>query len=150
MISFGFLVFASITGAGFFLIWSKMSSLDPNHKKKPTQAAEKTKTESLIGPIYPLDPFIVNLADPGGKRYLRTSISLEIKNGENKNLKEEMDKRLPQVKDIIVTLLPTRKFDDIQTVEGKLALRDELMQRLNKILTQGKVTNIYFTEFVVQ
>jgi len=66
------------------------------------------------------------------------------------NLKEEMDKRLPQVKDIIVTLLPTRKFDDIQTVEGKLALRDELMQRLNKILTQGKVTNIYFTEFVVQ
>jgi flagellar basal body-associated protein FliL len=29
-------------------------------------------------------------------------------------------------------------------------LRDELIARMNSILRRGSVTNIYFTEFVVQ
>jgi flagellar FliL protein len=47
-------------------------------------------------------------------------------------------------------ILPSKRFDDISSVEGKIALRDEILEKLNSLLKQGKITNIYFKEFVVQ
>jgi flagellar basal body-associated protein FliL len=35
-------------------------------------------------------------------------------------------------------------------MEGKIALRDEIIATLNSLFTQNVVTNIFFTEFVVQ
>jgi flagellar FliL protein len=47
-------------------------------------------------------------------------------------------------------ILPTKRFEDISTVQGKIALRDEVLETLNGFLAQGKIINIYFKEFVVQ
>jgi len=47
-------------------------------------------------------------------------------------------------------ILPTKKFSDIVTTEGKTALRDELIGALNALLTTSKVSRIYFKEFVIQ
>jgi flagellar FliL protein len=47
-------------------------------------------------------------------------------------------------------ILPTKRFEDISTAQGKTALRDEIMETMNTYLLKGKVTNIYFKEFVVQ
>ena len=144
------IIFVIITGLGFFLLWNKISSLDPNHKKELQKSAEKEKHEKEVGTICPIDAFTVNLADPGGKRYLRTSMSLELKSSDSKGAKEEIEKRAPQIKDAIITILTTKRFEDIQTTEGKAGLRDEIARRLNDLLKQGKVSNLYFTEFVVQ
>jgi flagellar FliL protein len=65
-------------------------------------------------------------------------------------LEAEVTKRLPQVRDSILMILPSKRFDDISSVEGKIALRDEILEKLNGLLTLGKITNIYFKEFVVQ
>jgi len=50
----------------------------------------------------------------------------------------------------VLMVLPEKRFDDIRTTEGKAALRDEIIGKINPLLTKGKVTNIYYTEFVVQ
>ena len=89
----------------------------------------------------------MNLADKGGNRYLRVTMDLELGNSD---LETEITKRLPQVRDSILMILPTKRFEDISTVQGKTALRDEMLATLNGYLTQGKITNIYFKEFVVQ
>jgi flagellar FliL protein len=47
-------------------------------------------------------------------------------------------------------ILPTKRFEDISTVQGKTALRVEMLETLNGYLAQGKIANIYFKEFVVQ
>jgi len=65
-------------------------------------------------------------------------------------LESELDKRLPQVRDSILMILPSKRFEDISSVEGKIALRDQIIETLNGFLTLGKITNIYFKEFVVQ
>jgi flagellar FliL protein len=39
---------------------------------------------------------------------------------------------------------------DIQGMDGKIALRNELIRRINQILTNEKIRNLYFTEFVVR
>ena len=106
--------------------------------------AKKTNTD--IGPIHTLDTFIVNLIGQG-RSYLKTRIELEL---DSENTVVEINRRLPQLRDKILTTLSSKSFDDISTLEGKYQLRAELIASLNQYLTTGKVTNIYFTDFIVQ
>jgi flagellar FliL protein len=104
------------------------------------------KTNNDIGPILALDTFIVNLIGQG-RSYLKTRIELEL---DNENTTVEINRRLPQLRDKILTTLSSKSFEDINTLEGKYQLRSELIASLNQYLTTGKVTNIYFTDFIVQ
>lgn len=146
-----FLIFVVVIGAGLFMMWNKVSALDhivnPPADMASEGAGEEAVQENLIGPLFSLDTFIVNLADPSGNRFLRATMDLEL---ESENLTQEMEKRLPQIRDMILVMLPSRRFQDIQSSEGKIALRNELTEKLNKLLKKKAITNIYFTEFVVQ
>jgi flagellar FliL protein len=135
-------------GGGLFMMWSKMSAINTQIATAAETKDGQTGTDqAMIGPIMALDTFIVNLADAGGKRFLRVTIDLELNNSE---MQDELKTRLPQVRDAILMILPTKHFDDISSTEGKIALRDELLASLNQFLTTGQINNIYFKEFVVQ
>ncbi len=135
-------------GGGLMMMWSKLSTMNAQMvSAAEAKEGQKANPESMIGPIMALDTFIVNLADPGGKRFLRITIDLELGNAE---LQDELTTRLPQVRDAILMVLPTKRFEDISGTDGKLALRDELLASLNGFLTTGQISNIYFKEFVVQ
>jgi flagellar FliL protein len=145
-----FLLFMTIMGAGFFLLWSKMSaavSQVQNGANAPVEEEQPVEEEVSMGPIYKLDTMIVNLADKGGKRYLRTTLEMELSAPE---LVEEIEKRMPQLRDSILMILPSKTYDSISTTEGKIALRDEIITKLNSFLKTGTITTIYFSEFVVQ
>ena len=137
-------------GAGFFVIWQKMSfTMAQVQMQNSDQTAEEETppADTSIGPTYKMDTMIVNLADQGGKRYLRVTMDLELSAPE---VIEEINKRLPQLRDAILMVLPAKQYSDISTTEGKIKLRDELMAKMNAILKTGQITTIYFTEFVVQ
>ena len=135
-------------GGGLFLMWNKLSTISLQaNANAGTQPGQSAVVKHSLGPIYTLDTFIVNLADKGGKRYLRVTIDLELQNSE---MQAEIVKRLPQVRDSILMILPSKRFDDISSMDGKVALRDEILNTLNGFLTQGKIAKIYFKEFVVQ
>lgn len=144
-------VFMGIMGTGLFIMWSKLSSIDRIVNPVTEEEAEDENTEQddeeVLGPIYAMDTFIANLADEGGKRYLRVTMNLEL---EDTTLKEDMDKRLPQIRNAILMLLPTKRHEDIQNIEGKNSLRNELITKLNSLFKKDRISNIYFTEFVVQ
>ena len=135
-------------GGGLFMMWNKLSTLNTQRVADAGEKPEQEENfEHPLGPIFSLDTFIVNLADKGGNRYLRVTMDLELGNSE---LETEINKRLPQVRDSILMILPTKRFEDISTVQGKTALRDEMLETINGYLAQGKITKIYFKEFVVQ
>jgi len=90
---------------------------------------------------------VVNLNDPGGKRYLKITIELEYTSEE---VGAELAQRVPQLRDLIILQLSSKSLDDIQSVDGKIALRRELVQRINQILTSGKIRNLFWTQFVIQ
>ncbi len=100
-----------------------------------------------IGPIYPMEAFIVNLMEPMGKRYLKVKIELEL---DKEELRSEVGKRLPQFRDGILTLLSSKSFKEVNDLSGKYQLRAEILGMLNGYLKTGKVKNVYFTEFIVQ
>ncbi|MEK6709949.1 MAG: flagellar basal body-associated FliL family protein [Nitrospinota bacterium] len=101
----------------------------------------------MAGPIIPLTPFIVNLADPGGRRYLKVTVEIEL---EKKESEAEMKARVPEIRDQIIVALSSKTFQQVQGAAGKQVLREELTARLNATLKSGKVKNLYFTDFVVQ
>jgi flagellar FliL protein len=103
--------------------------------------------EHGLGPMLPLDPFIANLADEGGKRYLKATFQIEFLGAA---VPPGTDARLPQIRDLLLTLLTSKTFDDIKTPEGKQELRDEIATRVNQTLDRDAVKAVYFTEFIVQ
>jgi flagellar protein FliL len=142
-------VFLAIMGAGFFILWNKVTPHEPKAEQKHEEAKEEKEGKEKDGekPIFSLTPFIVNLADQDATRYMRVTLDLELSGEETK---AELEKRLPQIRDAVLTIIPAKTASEISTVEGKTALRDEIIQRLNSFIKKGKVTNIYFTEFVIQ
>ena len=115
---------------------------------------------------------IVNLADPGGRRYLKTTIVLEVApppevlaataeagqgggeaaapNAALTAFNDEINQRIPMINDTLTTLLSSKTFESIYTVEGKEALREEILRKLEERLPELHVIAVYFTEFVVQ
>jgi flagellar FliL protein len=142
------LVIVLVMGGGAFAWKSGMLSsvLGGKHERKAAGAA-KEDSKADIGPIYAMDPFIVNLNEPLGKRYLKVKVELEM---DKESLKDEMDKRLPQFRDGILTLLSSKSYKDISDLSGKYQLRAEILGMVNGYLRTGKVKNVYFTEFIVQ
>ena len=134
-----------IIGGGFVTV--KMGMLSKFLGKDTLQSLDFKDESSDIGPTYSLDTFIVNLIGGRGKNYLKAKLDLEM---DDEKLKEEIDKRLPQFRDSILTLLSSKTNDDIKTLEGKFQLRAEILSMLNQHLKTGKIVNIYFTDFIIQ
>ena len=100
-----------------------------------------------MGPIYSLETFIVNLVGGRGKNYLKAKVELEL---DSDKTIVEINKRLPQIRDAILTMLSSKSNEDISTLEGKFQLRAEIISTLNQYLKTGRVKNVYFTDFIVQ
>lgn len=100
-----------------------------------------------VGLMYPLDTFTVNLLSESGRRYLKVEMNLEI---EGEELSPELDTKKPIFRDIIIRILSSKSLEEISTIKGKEKLKEQIVEELNMRLKDGKVKNVYFTDFVVQ
>lgn len=107
---------------------------------------------------------IINLLDPGGRKYIRLTVVVEVApdNPEFESLPEEekahyisefeseINARIPVMDDTVITLLSTKTYEELYTAEGKETLRQEIMNTMSAKLPDLHILSIYFTEFVVQ
>lgn len=100
------------------------------------------------GKIIPLEPFTVNLTTGIGTqpRYVRMNISVELEQGVTE---KEFDIKLPRVRDTIINLLNSKKVGEINAVEGREQLKEEIRRSVNSFMLQSKVKGVYFTNFAV-
>jgi len=143
----GFVLFMAMAGAGFYILWQKMPGSSANSVTVSKSATQKEQSTKGLGPIYSINPFVINLAGSGGKRFLRVKMDLELK---DQTIFEQVGAQLPRVKDKILTILSSKKFEDINTVEGKSHLRAEIAATIDTLFSKKAVTNVYFTEFVIE
>ena len=94
-----------------------------------------------------LPSMTVNLADAGGKRYLRTTITLEY--SESK-LKEELDTSMYKVKDGILQVLRSTSTSQLQEGPQLDRTKEALLTEINSRLHKGQITALYFEELLVQ
>lgn len=112
--------------------------------EKETQEKEAAQEEEYIGQRVPLETFLVNLAGVRGGKLMKITMSLEV---ENEDVQDEVYKRKPQIRDIILILLSSKTYDQVSSKEGKDFLRDEIRDTVNSFLTKGSVKRVLFTEF---
>jgi len=72
------LIFVSV-GAVFFVVWNKTSFFSSQTEKESESEKVPENNSEVIRSVYSLDTFIVNLADKGGRRFLRVTMDLELK-----------------------------------------------------------------------
>lgn len=159
IVVFLFVFLLVIVGAIAYLMFSGNSEENPAPQEEQqaqqatTPAPKKTNSVAArgsdyanIGVMYPLAPFTLNLLSDGGARYVKCTIQLE-QNVET--LAPELDKKSAIIRDIIIRTLTSKTFEEVSTTKGKERLKDELTGKINEVLTDGFIKNIYFTDFVV-
>lgn len=125
-------------GGAFFL-------LKPGAHGDAKKPAEPVKPVAAV--FYQLDPYIVNLVDNEGERYLKVVMQLELS---DPLAVEELNLAKPKLRDAILDLLSSKTYREMMDPLGKQHLRDEILLRGNMYVTKGKVTRVYFTDFVIQ
>ncbi len=144
----GVVVLLAAGGGAWFFLFSGPS--DEEIAKEVAQEEQAKKIEEpapKVGVMMELQPFVVNLADPNARHFLKTTITLELRTDGDK---DRVEKLLPMIRNDIILLLSSHTVEDIITMEGKIRLRDEIVARVSRIIGEGKLLNVYFSQFVVQ
>lgn len=95
--------------------------------------------------VLPLETFIVNLQVKGS--FLRTTIQLEFAESE---LPHTIESDTPKIKDAVIKVLSAKSSSELLTSEGKEKIKTEVRDSVNEILGGEEVTQVYFTEFIIQ
>jgi len=104
----------------------------------------KEKPQSYVD----LKDYVVNLADPGGNRFLKVKMKMIV---ESDQVANEFSANGAKISDEIITFLSTKKVEELISPLGKKVLKRQLMDLLNeKVLKAGDVQDIFFTDFVIQ
>ncbi|MGH7875561.1 MAG: flagellar basal body-associated FliL family protein [Candidatus Binatia bacterium] len=95
-----------------------------------------------------LDVFVVNLAGPGPSRYLRTILSLGVKDEHDKEKIKELSGK---IRHNVIMYLTERTAEELIDPEGKNKLRQELHKQISEAIGDKQlVSNVYFKEFLIQ
>lgn len=112
------------------------------------QTVEEEIQEPSIDEILPLTVNVPKInTNLGDSSIIILEMTLQT---DNEKVKEEADKRMYQIKDRINLFLKNLTIDSFSTEEKIKNFKIELMERLNKILHEGKVVNVDITQLFLQ
>lgn len=140
----------SVMGLGAYLVYASTLGW-----QSPSMTEESAEAElASIGPaedlplVYTMDKFTVNL---GGepKRSIRLEVNLQMLGQEGFEEVMEPENRA-RARDRILRLLNEKTFSELESIQGKLFLKDKIAMEVNGLLTKGVVKDVYFSDFVVQ
>jgi flagellar basal body-associated protein FliL len=110
------------------------------------ESEEKPEAERKVKSVMHLETFVLNLADPDQKAYLRVGVDLGLSGPATPGEASPV----ALVRDTILTVLAKAKADEVETPEGKEKLKQNLLDALRQRAPELGVEEIYFTEFLVQ
>jgi flagellar basal body-associated protein FliL len=127
-----------IAMAGIALGWVVLASA-----KKPA-LAESGGPKSVLH----LEPFVLNLADPGQKAYLRIGVDVGVEHAPATS--EASAATVSLLRDTMIDVLSRGDPDELLSSEGKAKLKNSLVQALQQRAPGLAVQEVYFTEFLIQ
>jgi flagellar FliL protein len=95
--------------------------------------------------LYDLGDFTTNLSGTSDLKYVKTDVTLDLS---SKSLEKEVQGEEPLLRDCIISLLNSETSDDIML--SRTTLKQDAMAQLNKHLNNGEITNIYFSDLIMQ
>ena len=133
--------------AWYFLVYKKAEVAKQAEASKAAAIAKTVPEEAQIGPMVEIKEFVVNIIGQDVSHYVKASMSLEL---DREATLDEVNKRMPQIRDAILLLIGNKTYEELQDIQGKNQVKAEVKSRINSFLKTGKVNNVYLTDFVVQ
>lgn len=133
------LVVITLVGAGTtYLVISQMG---------PSTALAATNVDLAKGSAVTLKEFVTNLSDIERPRYIKVTFELVARDERDAKRLEE---NAPLVRDIILSLLNSKRSTEVSGETGAATLKAEIMERINTRLGGPFVQKVLITDFVVQ
>jgi flagellar FliL protein len=132
-----------IAGGGGGAYWM----FGPSAEAVAGKAAEEPAVPAAI---VTLDPFVVNLADPGGTRFLRVSMGLVVAGEDQAKEFDEDAVAKMRLRSSILEMLAQQTAARLVSAEGKAELKKAVAQHATHSAEHLKVSDVLFSEFIVQ
>jgi flagellar FliL protein len=132
-------------GAGAYWYFSR-SAAPAEGKEAKAPEHEEASEPGLVE----LEPFVVNLADAGGQRYVRVAMRLLTHDEEQAAEVKENAVATAKLRAAILELLSMQTAEGLVTPEGKNGLKKAIAERAAHAVHELKVTDVLFVEFIVQ
>jgi flagellar FliL protein len=130
----------------------------------PMQSGVVAKAEPVVSTTHAmvLEPLLVNLADGGGNAYLRVGLTLRVADVASKGNEKAKDEKgsgdsrsgkdadVATVRDTALAVLGRQTSESLLATDGKEQLKAELKTAITEHNPELKVTDLFFTEFLVQ
>jgi flagellar FliL protein len=136
----------ALAGAGAFLFLSR--------GKGATDAKKEEAKVTHAAPVYyKFDPaFVVNFGEEGNSRYLQVTVQVMSRSPE---VIEAVKTNEPAIRNDLVLLFSSQKYDVLLSPEGKEALRQTTLETIRQTVAKEgtkpeAVEGVYFTSFVIQ
>ncbi len=133
-----------LTGAGLFLAFTRGRAA---HAATPPAEPTASPPREVTGPLVTLDPFVVNLDEPGASRYLKVQLQVEVTNPAAAKVFEK-SKQL--IRDDLLSYLSSLKVAATQGAASKDQIRAHLQTAIGEVIGADRVRRVVFIEFVVQ
>lgn len=130
--------------------WFMMRGGDEAHAEGGAKKAHKPAKN--VPPEYvQLESFTVNLQPENGDQYLQVQLTLQVAGSEQAEL---FKANMAKVRSRVLLLLSSKKASEINTVEGKNKLAEEIVETLKKPFVdkgeEQEVSEVLFTSFIIQ
>lgn len=141
-----------VLGGGAYLVYASTVGWNPptlTEQDLRTQEEKDIEAGRDLAPyIYTMDKFTVNL-DGEPRRTVRLEVNLEMLGQEGFEEVINVENRA-RARDRIVRILNEKNFSELESIQGKLFLKDRIAMEVNGLLREGVVKDVFFSEFVVQ
>jgi flagellar FliL protein len=117
------------------------------HGESEEHAEPVGEEEAEAGPLMPLEGMVTNLADPDSDRYLKVSMQARITSNA---AKAEVEAHLVPVRNQILLYLSSLTIADTSGAENKRNIQKRVKRIANEAMPTSRITQVYFTEFVIQ
>ncbi len=135
MIMMILLVAIALAGAVALVFVLKYTNQDPE---------ENPSIEQVLEMSVDIPEITTNLANDG---FVRISFKMQT---DSKEAKQELEKRMFQVNNIIILELSDKTAETIKGKEGHKQFEEELKGKINEIMQEGKIEKVYITQFILQ
>ena len=134
-------------GGGAFIGKSMVDSGSDSEESGEASTDKNGKSEEATERgLFNLGLFTINLRGTGGGRVLRMEVQVET----DASLVGTLEERKPEFRHAIITMVSDYSYSDLEGLDGKTRLADELLTRLNRLMDSGRINRLYFVQFVVQ
>jgi len=145
------LVLVIVGGLGAFLLMKRGSA---DEEGEGGAGAAPTAKAVPKGPptFLPFDNMVVNLADPGGNRFVQIGLTLQV---DDLTTSDQIKAFMPSLRSAFLLILSQRTTDELLQVQGKEQLAADITAEVSRQLGYDKARHnpiqaVLFSSFIIQ